>query len=310
MKLYDKDGDGGGGPNDGDDDFQFFEEGDAGSEGAGDAGKEKSQKVAYDFSKLKGVFDDDDVDEEKFVSKAKSLKSENENLRILAQGREAIEKDEEVQHYRGLLRSNDDSLAYLYHTNRFLKGGLDKVSAEAKATAYIEKLKAKGPDGLSEIEEIALEARGNIRERISAKEASVLDKIKSAQSSVDLRPKDSKAIENSKNAVAKLEKFLGFKLPANHKDKIVKEAQDYIGSEQELKDLSDPELRAKWAMLVKHEKQWEKNVEARKSGKSAVISKAIANPRLAQSRGPKPITNANTSQGKGRIMKNPGAFLG
>lgn len=315
RKMYDN-GDGtNGGGNEGPE-MEFFEEGDGGAgAGAGAGGDAGKVKPTYDFVKFsKEVFGDDepDADEDKVITKAKGLKAENENLRIIAEGREALDKDQEIINYRSLLKSNDDSLAYMFHVNRLMKGGHDQQTAEVKAKSVIEKLKAKGEDGQGEIEEIALEARANIRDRINTKEATVLDKIKSAKGTIDLRSNDGKEVEKSKNAVAKLEKFLGFKLPTDHKDKIVKEAQDYIGSDQEKKDLQNPEIRAKFAMFVKHEKQWEKNVESRKNGKVKAIESAVANPKIAQSRGFKPTQNAagKGKQGSGRVMKNPSSFLG
>jgi hypothetical protein len=299
--------------------MQFFEDEDnGGEEGAAGEGDDKKKdkgaaptKTVSDYSRYRELLEgDEDLDEEKVYTKVQSLKNERDNLRILAQGREAIEQDKDIKTYRNLLTASNENLAFLTLVQDYIDSDVPEAQAKQKATADMEKIKAK-EGGDDEIEKIAMGTKKILKANIKEGEAAILEKIKNAQKSVDLRPSDNKVTEKSKSEVATLDSFIGFKLPKDHKAKIVKAAQDYIGSEQERKDLNDPKIRGKIAMFLANEKQWQKNVEARSRGtKAELIKRAIAQPKIGKGKAAvKPVVRGE-GQGSGRVMKNPGAFLG
>jgi len=298
-----------------DTEMEFFED-----ESDGDDKSDKSDKgkgagktdvapvVQSNYSRFKEVLEvEEELDEEKAFTHVKSLKDENSKLRIMALGRDAIDKDKQILSYRGALGESNENLAYMVLVHNYVEADIPEAQAKIRAKAEIEDIKKK-ETGAKEIESMALEAKRNVKASLKTREAEIIKMQKDAQSAIDLRPRDSKVTEIAKSEVAKLNSFMGFKLPEQHKGKMVKAVQDYIGSEQERKDLNDPVLRAKFAMLRVHEGQWEKNVQSRKSGKAQVVQKMFQQPNMKQGKGPLRKVRAE-GQGNGRIMKNPSAFL-
>lgn len=283
--------------------FEFEEPAD--DKGAGGAGA--GAPVKGNFSRFKEI-DEEADDEDKVYDKFKKLKDENQNLSVLAKGRKLVEENKEIQTYQSLLRNNDEDLAFMALVQDAVDGGKGKEEARLKAKEKIEKIKAK-EDGADQIESIASNARKLLRGVIADKEGEILESIKTAEKSVSLLPKDDKVVETSKSEVAKLDRFLGFKFAEGQKEKVTKSVQSFIGSEAERKAFADPATRAKIAMYLVHEKQWEKNVTMRKSGKIEAVKAAQAQPKVTKSK-IAAAAGRNQGQGSGRIMNSPASFLG
>lgn len=270
----------------------------------------KNVAPSYDFKKFKSVLETEEEieNEESFTKAAQKIRDENKALKILAQGRAVIDKDQEVLGYRKMLSGDDNRLALIGLYNDYLAAGKSEKEAERLATEELTEIQKE--EGFEKkVGKLALGARKEINTLLTTREKALQKSIEDAQASVEIVPSDSKVVEKSRSEVSKINSFLGFKIPAATRDKVDKAVQSYIGSEQELKDLKDPRIRAEFAMYQVHKAQWEKNVKARgKGAKAEVIQGARKEPENKAGRQfSKPPKD--TGQGNGRLMKNPSSFL-
>lgn len=245
-------GDGGGGEGDG---------------GDGEDGK-KPKPTALNISRFKEI-DEEVDDEEKAVTKFKTLKEENAKLRIVAAGKGEIEKDKQIGAWKDWTRKTDDELFFAEHFNRLKDGGYDEAAAKTKAK---EKLDKATPE---DKEELAIEIRGGLNKAIREREATLLKQYEESSSKLDIRTVDTKVADNAVAHLSKTETFLGITISkdATERQKLAKEAAEVISSGELNKALKDPEFVAQVALLRKYGAQFAQAIASRTNGKSKILEK-------------------------------------
>lgn len=228
-----------------------------------------------DFGRFKEI-DPEIDDEEKAIGKFKSLREENEKLKIAASGKSFIESDQTLNTYKSYMSLDNEKLAFASLYSDYVDAGLDEKTAQDKAQ---NKIKSMDED---RVEELALQSRKNLKSLIKDRESELYEKYETSVKSLDLNlGLDKGIVTKVKENLSKTDKFLSFKLTSDQKirEKMADEAANMISTGELQKRLKDPETLSKVAFFLKYEKQWEAQVAARNSGKAKVIEKLQSEPR-------------------------------
>jgi len=230
---------------------------------------------SLNFGRFKEI-DPEIDDEEKAIGKLKSLREENEKLKIAASGKSFIDSDQTLGAYKSYLSFDNEKLAFASLYSDYQDAGMDENTASEKAQNKLKSMDAE------KLEEIALQARKNLRGLIKDRESELLNTYEQSVKSLDLNVGLDKGIVSKvKESLSKTDKFLSFKLTSDPKirEKMADEAASMISNGDLQKMLKNPETLSKVAFFLKYEKQWEAQVAARNSGKAKVIEKLQSEPK-------------------------------
>lgn len=250
----------------------------AGAEGAaGGAGADKSKKpvvtktdVPLSISRFQEL--DKEIDsEEKLLDSYKKTREENLKLRLLAQGRDAIEKDEEIKGWRQWIGRDDESLYQAELVNQYThNGNLSKEAAIAKAKERLATAKEKNPQ---EIEDTAMKVRAGLKTAIQEKESDYVAALEDAGKTLTPMKFDTTFVDTARKQLSKTESFLGLKISKNEaeKKKMLSEVEKEMSPEKMQEALKDPEFYIQVAFLRKYGAQYAAAIASKGSGKAKVI---------------------------------------
>lgn len=250
----------------------------AGAEGAdtgagADKGKKadiKKSDIPLSLSRFQEV--DKEIDsEDKLLDSYIKVHQENKQLKLLAQGREAIEKDEEIKGWRQWINRGDDELYQAELVNQYTRhGNLTKEAAIEKAKERLATAKEKNPQ---EIEDTAMRVRAGLKEAIQGKEEHYVTELQKAGKTLDLTKIETTVIDTARKQLSKTESFLGMKISKNEveRKKMLGEVDKVIASDDLQKALKDPDFLIQVALLRKYGPQYAAAIAARGNGKAKVI---------------------------------------
>ena len=219
----------------------------------------------------KGIFDrfkeiEPDVkDEEEIFTKYKSVKEENDKLRIVSKGRDLIDNDADIKNWKDATRLSDAEKAETALYLQFTRKGYGQEEALERAK---EKLAEYEENDVKKIRDEAVEFTAWLNSEINKKTKFIEDEILKNTVKLDV---DEDVQTRAGSLIRNTTEFLGMTLPKDEatRTKALKKAEDFDLSSA----MKDPAMVAKVKMFLAHEDTYIKNIKQRSTSKLDVIEK-------------------------------------
>lgn len=237
--------------------------------------KEVKDTPKFNRERFKDFIEDEDIDEEKIVTKWSADREKLKKAELLAQGRTVIDNDEDIKSWNSWLKTDPETLTTATLAYEFEQDGLNKQEAAAKAKQRVEKMKAADPDS---VEDYARNIKKQLKGSIAAKEQQYLADLEAAGKEFSFtKPTDELAKKTREKLLSKTD-FLGMNLSRDESERMkLLEGADISHAEVD-KMLRDPDTMSDVLLFLKYKKQWAKAIESRTNGKAKVLDKLQKTP--------------------------------